>query len=88
MFPNEPEIILLTVLFQGDSDLRLMYLIFTLLGVLGVAASSFLPESYKEEFPECIEDVERRRRYPYFSWRVWRYKKVEEEEEEEQKTDC
>ncbi len=54
-----------------------MYGIFTMVGVLGMVAASFLPESYKEEFPECISDIDRRPKYPYFSWRVWKYKKVE-----------
>ncbi len=67
---------------QGRSDIQLMYVIFTLFGVVGTVATSFLPESYKEEFPECVEDIERRPRYPYFSWRVWNYKKVQDGEEE------
>lgn len=55
-----------------------MYGIFALMGVLGTVVTMFLPESYKEDFPECIGDVERRKQYPFFSWKVWKYKKLEQ----------
>ena len=34
--------------------------------------ASLLPESFKEDFPECIEDLEKKPGHPYFSWFVWR----------------
>jgi len=56
-----------------------MYGIFALVGLVGMAASSFLPESLGQDFPESVEDILRRPKHPYFSWRVW--KKVEKEED-------
>ncbi len=48
-----------------------MYAIFALVGVSGTIASSFIPESYGEDFPETIEDIEKRRKHKFFSWKVW-----------------
>ncbi len=61
-----------------------MYVIFTVVGIFGIMASSFIPESYKEDFPECVEDIERRKKHPYFSWRVW-IKQEEKDGEKETK---
>ena len=32
---------------------------------------SLLPESFKEDFPECIEDLEKKPQYPYLRYVVW-----------------
>ena len=58
-------------LFQGDTRLPLMYGVFLMIALLGALATSFIPETFKQPFPECIEDVDRRKTYKYFSWRVW-----------------
>ena len=57
--------------FQGKYDLRLMYGIFALMGLLGAVAASFLPETFKTDLPDTIKDIDKRPKYPYFSWRVW-----------------
>ena len=59
------------VIYLGDTNLPLMYSVFLLIGIIGSIAASFIPETFKQPFPECIEDVEKRRSHPYFSWRVW-----------------
>ncbi len=43
-----------------------------MVGVIGMVAASFLPESYKQHFPECVDDLATIYQYPYFSWFVWR----------------
>ena len=48
-----------------------MYGVFALVGLLGTITVSFIPETFKQPFPECIEDIERRQVHSYFSWRVW-----------------
>jgi hypothetical protein len=48
-----------------------MYSIFMIMGLIGALAASFVPETFKQPFPECIEDIEERKISPYFSWRVW-----------------
>ena len=58
-------------LLQGDTNKPLMYGVFALVGLLGTITTSFIPETFKQPFPECIEDIERRESHPYFSWRVW-----------------
>ena len=35
-----------------------MYGIFTLIGLVGALATSFLPESYKQPLPECVDDID------------------------------
>lgn len=72
-------------LFQGAHDIRLMYAIFVCMGVLGIIATSFVPESYKQDFPECIEDISKRPNFPFFSFKVWDSEpaKLTEEEERE-----
>ena len=47
------------------------YGIFTLMGLLGAVAASFLPETFRTELPDTINDIEKRPRYPYFSFKVW-----------------
>ena len=59
---------------QGDTNLPLMYGVFALVGLLGTITVSFIPETFKQPFPECIEDIERRETHSYFSWRVWNKK--------------
>ena len=51
-----------------------MYSIFAGLGVVGIVASSFVPESYGEDFPDTIQDLKMRGKNPYFSWKVWEKK--------------
>ena len=58
-------------LIKGDTNPPLMYAVFLIAGLVGTITASFIPETYKQPFPECIEDMERRPSYPYFSWRVW-----------------
>lgn len=48
-----------------------MYGIFLMAGILGAITASFIPETFKQPFPDCIEELETRPSYPYFSWRVW-----------------
>ena len=55
-----------------------MYGIFALLGAVGTLAASFVPETYREDFPECIADMENRKYHPYFSWFVWKRKSKQE----------
>jgi len=59
------------VILLGDTNPPLMYAVFLIAGLVGTVTASFIPETYKQPFPECIEDMERRPSYPYFSWRVW-----------------
>ena len=59
---------------QGATDKLMMYGIFTAIGALGVVISSFIPETHKQDFPETVEDMERREYHPYFSFRVWKKK--------------
>ena len=61
-----------------------MYAIFALMGVVGVVATSFVPETFKQEFPESVEDIEKRKKHPYLSWRVWKQDKVPTEEPSEE----
>ena len=32
-----------------------------------------------QEFPECVEDVIKRKSHPYFSWKVWEDKEKSNE---------
>ena len=59
------------VILLGAHDIRFMYAIFAAAGVVGTIASSLLPESHKQDFPECIEDIEKREKFKFFSWKVW-----------------
>ncbi|TRY77763.1 hypothetical protein TCAL_10421 [Tigriopus californicus] len=59
------------VILLGKSDIKMMYGIFVMMGVIGTITTSFVPETLKQEFPECVEDLARSKRYPYLSWRVW-----------------
>ena len=63
-----------------------MYGIFTGMGVLGIISTSLLPETFKQEFPECIEDVEKIPSYPFFSFKVWEQGEKVDTKEEKQKT--
>lgn len=65
------------VILLGKSDIKLMYGIFVIMGVIGCIATTFVPETLKQEFPECVEDLVKSKRYPYFSWRVWKTKEEE-----------
>ena len=49
-----------------------MYGIFVGIGVVGTIASAFLPETLGQDFPDTIEDVERRKWNRFFSFRVWK----------------
>ena len=49
---------------------------------MGIIAASLIPETFKEPFPECLEDVERRPIHPFFSFRVWEKKEKEEKADE------
>ena len=49
----------------------LMYGIFMTVAVCGSIAATFLPETFKQPFPENVDDIEKRKIHPYFSWRVW-----------------
>ena len=60
-----------------------MYGVFALIGIVGTLATSFLPESLKQDFPECVEDVENRKKHKFFSWRVWKNNHQNKEEKED-----
>ena len=69
-----------------------MYAIFAGMGVLGIIATCFVPESYKQGFPECIEDIAKRPNFPFFSFKVWdqqdnEEKKPAQEEGDEEERD-
>ena len=70
-----------SVVFLGDTDIRALYGIFAAVGVFGTLVASLLPESFKEDFPECIEDLEKKSGHPYFSWFVWNRDNLEEDVE-------
>ena len=57
---------------QGDTNLALMYGVFFMLCILGALVASFIPETFKQPFPETIDEVQARKSYPYFSWKVWK----------------
>lgn len=59
------------IILLGRFNLTAMYLIFVLIGSVGAVTASFLPESHKIDFPETVEDIEKRRWNDYFTWRVW-----------------
>ena len=61
-----PSIFTPSVVFLGDTDIRALYGIFTAVGVFGMLVASLLPESFGEDFPECIEDLEKKPGHPYF----------------------
>ena len=50
----------------------MMYGIFTLIGVIGTIATTFLPETKDQNFPECLADVEEQKQYPFWSWAIWK----------------
>ena len=52
--------------------MALMYGVFFILCLIGALTASFVPETFKQPFPETIEEVEARKTYPYFSWKVWK----------------
>ena len=64
------------LILLGSNNLPLVYGVFAGLGVLGSIASAFLPESFKQEFPNSIEDIESRPEFPFWSWRVWKESKA------------
>ena len=57
-----------------------MYSIFAFSGLLLAAAASLLPETFRQDFPDTAEDMERRPRQPYFSWKVWETEAVPTQE--------
>lgn len=60
------------VILLGKSDIKLMYGIFVMMGVIGTIATSLVPETFKQDFPDCVEDLVQSKRYPYLSWRIWK----------------
>ena len=49
-----------------------MYGVFVGIGIAGTITSAFLPETLGQDFPDTIEDVERRKWNKFFSFRVWK----------------
>eukprot|EP00095_Tigriopus_kingsejongensis_P011896 maker-scaffold111_size354240-snap-gene-0.15 protein:Tk11896 transcript:maker-scaffold111_size354240-snap-gene-0.15-mRNA-1 annotation:"solute carrier family 22 member 1" len=60
------------VILLGNSDIKAMYGIFAFVGFVGMIATTLVPETYMQEFPECIADVKKRQKHPYLSWKVWK----------------
>ena len=56
---------------QGSTNLPAMYSVFACVGAIGVMTTLLLPETFMEPLAECLEDVEGRKRHPFFSWKVW-----------------
>jgi hypothetical protein len=54
--------------------------------VVGLVTASFLPESFKQDFPECIKDLENMGKNPYFSWFVWKKDGEDDDKEKESKS--
>lgn len=54
--------------------------------MVGLVTASFLPESFKQDFPECIEDLENMGKNPYFSWFVWKKDGEDDDKEKESKS--
>ena len=48
-----------------------MYGVFAAIGVVGIIAASFVPETLGEDFPDTIAALEQRFHHPFFSFRVW-----------------
>jgi hypothetical protein len=47
-----------------------------------MVAASFLPESFKEDFPDSVKDMDKRENNPYFSWFIWKKNKKGEDKKE------
>ena len=58
--------------FQGSTDLRYPFIIFTGLGVIGIFMTSLVPETKDVPLPERNEDVDKMvKNFRYFEFRPW-----------------
>ena len=60
------------MLYQGSTDLRYPFMIFTGLGVIGIFMTSLVPETKDVPLPERSTDVDKMvKNFRYFEFRPW-----------------